>query len=129
MENEVDFKREILTNVPIETELYFLRKQGAILLGEIQIHEDYIYYLKEHLKVDQNEINKMKEMVLKFFRILALIDAYEFFQSQNLFLTNQNMDLFVSTYNNDYAIRISKFINDLNTFIEKSMANLFNNSL
>ena len=113
MENEVDFKREILTNVTIETELYYLQKQAAILLGEIQIHEDYIYYLKEHLKVDEKEINKMKEMVFKFFCILALIDAYEFFQGQNLLLTNETMDLFVSAYNNDYEIRISKFINDI----------------
>ena len=109
MENKVDF---ILNNVPIETELYFLQKQGAILLGEIQIHEDYLYYLKERSKVDQKEIDKMNEMVLKFIRILALIDANEFFKSQNL-TTDQNIDLFISVYNNDYAIRISKLINDL----------------
>ena len=122
MENKVHYYN-------IETELSFLRKEGAILLGQIQIHEDYIYYLKDQLRVDQEEIDKMKEMVLKFFRILALIDAFEFFESRNIVINDQNKDLFKSTYKNSYSIRISKFLSDLNTIIGNLAANLFHNAL
>ena len=59
-------------------------------------------------------------MILTFFRILALIDAYQFFQSQNLMLTDENMDRFLFVFNSDYSIRITKFINDLIAFVKKT---------
>ena len=121
MENKVHY---------YETELSFLRKEGAILLGQIQIHEDYLYYVKDHLRViDQEEIDKMKEMILKFFRLLALIDAFEFFESRNMVITDQNKDLFKFAYDQSYSTRTNKFLSDLNTIAANITANLFNNVL
>lgn len=122
MENKVHYYN-------IETELSFLRKEAAILLGQIQIHEDYIYYLKDQLRVDQEEIDKMKEMILKFFRLLALIDAFQFFESRNMVITDQNKDIFKLVYEQSHSTRTNKFLNDLNTIIGNLTANLFNNVL
>ena len=52
-------------------------------------------------------------MVKKFLRILALIDAYKYFQSKNEMITDENLDRFLFVVNNDYVVRIDKFINDL----------------
>ena len=52
-------------------------------------------------------------MVKKFLRILALIDAYKYFQSKNEMITDENLDRFLFVVNNDYVVRINKFINDL----------------
>ena len=119
-QTQIDFKRKTLTNVTLENELHFLRKEGAILLGKIQIHEDYMNHLEKHSKLYPKDVNDLQEMILKFFRILALIDAYQFFQSQNLMLTDENMDRFVFVFNSDYSIRISKFINDLIAFVKRT---------
>ena len=55
----------------------------------------------------------MDQMVKKFLRILALIDAYKYFQSKNEMITDENLDRFLFVVNNDYVVRINKFINDL----------------
>ena len=52
-------------------------------------------------------------MVEKFLRILALIDAYQYFQSKNEMLTDENIGRFLFIENDDYSVRINKFINDL----------------
>ena len=104
----------------LQNELHFLRKEGAILLGKIQIHEDYMNYLQKHSKLYPKDVNDLQEMILKFFHILALIDAYQYFESENLMLTDENMDRFLFVFNSDYSIRISKFINDLIAFVKKT---------
>ena len=109
----VDFTREILSTDKLDNEIDFLQKEGGILLGQIQIHEDYLNYLERNSKVKSKDIGDLQEMILKFFRILALIDAYQFLQSQNLMLTDQNMDHFLFVFNQDYTMRITKFIDDL----------------
>ena len=109
----VDFTREILSTDKLDNEIDFLQKEGGILLGQIQIHEDYLNYLERNSKVKSKDIGDLQEMILKFFRILALIEAYQFLQSQNLMLTDQNMDHFLFVFNQDYTMRITKFIDDL----------------
>ena len=52
-------------------------------------------------------------MVKKFLQILALIDAYKYFQSKNEMITYENVDRFLFVVNNDYIVRINKFMNDL----------------
>ena len=59
-------------------------------------------------------------MVEKFLRILALIDAYQYFQNRNEMLTDENIGRFFFIVNNDYSVRINKFINDLKTKQVKS---------
>ena len=52
-------------------------------------------------------------MVEKFLRILSLIDAYRYFKSKNEMLSDENIGRFLFIVNNDYSVRINKFINDL----------------
>ena len=52
-------------------------------------------------------------MVEKFLRILSLVDAYQYFQSKNEMLSDENLGRFLFIVNNDYSVRINKFINDL----------------
>ena len=52
-------------------------------------------------------------MIEKFLRMLALIDAYQYFESKNITLTDDNIGLFSFVVNDDYSFRIRKFIKDL----------------
>ena len=74
--NQIDFKKETFTS--FENEIRFLEKEGAISLAQIQIQEEYIHCKKQQsVKVDRYDLNEMDQMVKKFLRILALIDAYK----------------------------------------------------
>ena len=111
----LDFEKQTLTKeifTSFENEIRFLEKEGAMLLGQIQIQENY---MNQKLKVDRYDLNELQEMVEKFFRILALIDAYQYFQNKNEMLTDENIGRFLFIVNNDYSMRINKFINDLKT--------------
>ena len=64
-------------------------------------------------KVDRYDINELQEMVEKFLRLLSLVDAYQYFQSKNLMLSDENFGNFLFVVSSNYSIRINKFINDL----------------
>ena len=83
-----------------------------MLLGQVQIQEDY---MNQKQKVDRYDLNELQEMLEKFLRILALIDTYRYFQNKNEMLTDENIGRFLFIVNNDYSVRINKFINDLKT--------------
>ena len=116
-EKEIVFEKQTLekeTFTSFENEIRFLKKEGAMLLGQVQIQENYMNHKKEkNLKVDRYDLNELQEMVEKFLRILSLIDAYQYFQSKNEMLTDENIGRFLFIVNDDYLIRINKFINDL----------------
>ena len=116
-EKEIDFEKQTLekeTFTSFENEIRFLKKEGAMLLGQVQIQENYMNHRKEkNLKVDRYDLNELQEMVEKFLRILSLIDAYQYFQSKNEMLTDEDIGRFLFIVNDDYSIRINKFINDL----------------
>ena len=85
-----------------------------MLLGQVQIQENYMNHKQnQNLKVDRYDLNELQEMVEKFLRILSLIDAYQYFQSKNKMLTDENIGRFLFIVNDDYSLRINKFINDL----------------
>ena len=110
---EIDFEKKILakeTFISFENEIRFLEKEGAMLLAQVQIQEEYI---NRKQKVDWYDLNELQEMVEKFLRILSLIDAYQYFQSKNEMLSDENLGNFSFIVNNDYSVRINKFINDL----------------
>ena len=107
-EKEIDFKKE--TFISFENEIRFLEKEGSILLAQIQIQEEYM--IKKQ-KVDQYDLNELQEMIEKFLRLLSLVDAYQYFQSKNEMLSDENLSNFLFIVHNDYSIRINKFINDL----------------
>ena len=110
--NEIDFKKETFTS--FENEIRFLEKEGAMLLGQVQIQENYMNHKQnQNLKVDRYDLNELQEMVEKFLRILALIDAYQYFQSKNEMLTDENIGRFLFIVHDDYSLRIQKFIKDL----------------
>ena len=116
-ENQIDFEKQTLTKetfTSFENEIRFLEKEGAMLLGQVQIQENYMNHKQnQNLKVDRYDLNELQEMVEKFLRILALIDAYQYFQSKNETLTDDNIGRFLFIVNYDYSIRIEKFMKDL----------------
>ena len=116
-ENQIDFEKQTLTKetfTSFENEIRFLEKEGAMLLGQVQIQENYMNHKQnQNLKVDRYDLNELQEMVEKFLRILALIDAYQYFQSKNETLTDDNIGCFLFIVNDDYSIRIEKFMKDL----------------
>ena len=110
-EKEIDFKKETLAKkLSFENEIRFLEKEGAMLLAQVQIQEDY---MNQKQKVDRYDLNELQEMVEKFLRILSLVDAYQYFQSKNEMLSDENLANFLFIVNNNYSVRINKFINDL----------------
>ena len=116
-ENQIDFEKQTLikeTFTSFENEIHFLEKEGAMLLGQVQIQENYMNHKQnQYLKVDRYGLNELQEMVEKFLRILALIDAYQYFQSKNEMLTDENIGRFLFIVHDDYSLRIQKFIKDL----------------
>ena len=116
-ENQIDFERQTLTKetyTSFENEIRFLEKEGAMLLGQVQIQENYMNHKQnQNLKVDRYDLNELQEMVEKFLRILALIDAYQYFQSKSEMLTDENIGRFLFIVHDDYSLRIEKFIKDL----------------
>ena len=94
----------------MENEIRFLEKEVGILLGQIQIQEEY---LNQKQNVDNYDLQQLEEMVEKLLKMLALIDAYQYFKSKKL-CVNDNIGLFLFVVNDDYSFRIKKFKNDLN---------------
>ena len=112
--NVIDFK--IKTSL-FENEIALLEEKGAILLGAIQILNDYLHFKKRQSKVPLTDINDMQKMIQKFLHILALIDAFQLFRDENQMLTDANIDSFMSIASNSYSISLNKFTNDLNNMI------------
>ena len=110
-EEKIDFEKETLakeTFISFQNEIRFLEKEGAILLAQVQEE-----YMSRKEKVDRYDINELQEIVEKFIRVLSLVDAYQYFQSENKPLTDENIGNFLFIVKNDYSITINKFINDL----------------
>ena len=107
-EKEIDFEKE--TFVSFENEIRFLEKEGAILLAQVQIQEEY---MNKKQQVDWYDLNELQEMIEKCLHLLSLVDAYQYFQSENKMLTDENFGYFLFIVNSNYSVRINKFINDL----------------
>ena len=117
---EIDFTVERIEETSIfEKEISFLEKRGAVLLGGIQILEDYLNFKKKEKKVTATDIREMQELIVKFFCILSLIDAYQLFESEKSMVTDENINSFISIVSNSYSIRFKKFVNDLELSLEK----------
>ena len=110
-DSEIDFT--INKTSLFENKIALLEEKGAILLGAIQILDEYLHFKKRKGKVPSTDINDMKKMIEKFLHILALIDAFQQFRDENQMLTDGNIDSFMSIASNSYSIRLKKFTNDL----------------
>ena len=114
-DTEIDFRieREIF-----QQEIDFLEKEGAVLLGAIQIFEDYLI-LKTKQKVTVNYLKEIEELIKKFVRVLSLIDAYQVFQNEKQKLSDENIDSFTSIVGTSYSTRLNKLVNDIESSLEK----------
>ena len=95
-----------------KSEISILEKEGAVLLGAIQVLQDYLDYKKQNAaKIDPADLKELKQMIIRFLRILSLIDVYQYFESKNKTISDKKMFLLMVDY--DYSVRINKFLNDL----------------
>ena len=112
MDNDgIDFTRTETTLFQYEISL--LEDIVAIVLGGMQILHDYLQFKKETGEVPLTDVNNMEQLIVKFLQSLALIDSYKLFRDENQLLTNENIDTFTNITNNNYSIRLEKFLNDL----------------
>ena len=111
VDNDINFTKNETSL--FEYEIASLEEKGAILIGAIQILDEYLHFKKRKGKVPSTDINDMKKMIEKFLQILALIDAFQQFRDENQMLTDGNIDSFMSIASNSYSIRLKKFTNDL----------------
>ena len=101
----------------VDNSIASLEKEAGILLGSIQILDEYLHIKKRKDKVTTTDINDMQKMIQKFVRILAVIDAFELFRDENQMLTDENIDTFMSRAADNYSIRLKKFTNDLENLL------------
>ena len=116
MDNDIDFTKN--ETCLFEYEIAYLEEKTAILLGAIQILDEYLHFKKRKGKVPSTDINDMQKMIQKFLHILALIDAFQQFRDENQMLTDGNIDRFMSIASNSYSIKYKKFVNDLNEHLK-----------
>ena len=111
MDDNIDF---IINGTSLfQYEITLLENIVAILLGGMQILHDYLQFKKETGEVPLSDVNNMEQLIVKFLQSLALIDSYKLFRDENQLLTNENIDTFTNITNNNYSIRLEKFLNDL----------------
>ena len=111
MDSDIDFS--ISGTTLFQYEISILEDIVAIVLGGMQILHDYLQFKKETGEVPLTDVNNMEQLIVKFLQSLALIDSYKLFRDENQLLTNENIDTFTNITNNNYSIRLEKFLNDL----------------
>ena len=111
MDDNIDFT--INRTSLFQYEITLLEDIVAIILGGMQILHDYLQFKKETGEVPLTDVNNMEQLIVKFLQSLALIDSYKLFRDENQLLTNENIDTFTNITNNNYSIRLEKFLNDL----------------
>ena len=111
MDDNIDF---IINGTSLfQYEITLLENIVAILLGGMQILHDYLQFKKETDEVPLTDVNNMEQLIVKSLQSLALIDSYKLFRDENQLLTERNIDTFTNITNNNYSIRLEKFLNDL----------------
>ena len=111
VDNDINFTKNETSL--FEYEIASLEEKSAILIGAMQILDDYLHFKKRKGEVPSTDINDMQKIIQKFLHILALIDAFQQFRDENQMITDGNIDSFMSIASNNYLIRLKKFTNDL----------------
>ena len=112
--SKIDFQ---IVQSKFKREISVLEREGAVLLGAIQVLQDYLDYKKQNAAlVDRNDLIELEQMIIKFLHILALIDVYQYFDSKNE--TISCMNSFLLMVDHDYQVRMNKFLNDLNKIVD-----------
>ena len=97
-----------------EQEILFLKVEAGMLLEQIKQQEIKLYQAKQQkLQVNLNDLNTLKQMIRKFLRMLALIDAYQFFQSKNQPITDQNCHWFYFVTDGCFSNKLQHFLQEL----------------
>ena len=111
MDNDIDF---LIDGTSLfQYEITLLEDIVAILLGAMQILHDYLEFKKKTGEVPLTDVNNMEQLIVKFLQSLALIDSYKLFRDENQLLTDRNIETFTNITNNNYSVRLEKFLNDL----------------
>ena len=111
VDNDINFTKNETSL--FEYEIASLEEKGAILIGAMQILDEYLHFKKRKGELPSTDINDMQKMIQKFLHILALIDAFQQFRDENQMLPDGNIDSFMSIASNSYSIKLKKFTNDL----------------
>ena len=111
VDNDINFTKNETSL--FEYEIASLEEKSAILMGAMQILDEYLHFKKRKGELPSTDINDMQKMIQKFLHILALIDTFQQFRDENQMLTDGNIDSFMSIASNSYSIRLKKFTNDL----------------
>ena len=93
-----------------QNEIVFLQKEKDVILRKIRIQEHLMNYREEEATLRLTDINDLQELILKFFRVLSLIDAYGYLETKHQTVTES---FFLNIVNNRYFSRLNIFINDL----------------
>ena len=96
-----------------QNKIAFLKKERDALLIKIRIHEQYMNYKERNATLSPRDVNQLQELILKFFRVLALTDSYSYFQMQNQPVVDENISNFLIIVDNRYLLRLNQFIKDL----------------
>lgn len=92
-------------------EIRKIRNKGNALLKQIKQHETMMNQRKIlHLPATFEDCCTLHLMVTKVLQMLAIIDSYKYFQSQNLPLVDELMDLFYQMTDNNYKIYVKSFM-------------------
>ena len=96
-----------------EQEILFLKVEAGILLEQIKQQEMMAYEAKQRNLVNRNNLDTLEQMIRKFLRMLALMDAYRIFQSKNQAITNLNSDWFYFITDGCFSNRLQQFSEEL----------------
>ena len=70
-------------------------------------------------EIEQHDLKTLQGMILKFLRMLALIQTYQYFQSKDLRITD--VDWFFYIAHNCFLNRVDWFVHDLRARVIKSI--------
>ena len=97
-----------------EQEILFLKVEAGMLLEQIKEQEMKLYQAKQqNLQVNSNDLNTLEQIIRKFIRMLALIDAYRFFQGKNQPITDLNCHWFYFVTDGCFSNRLQQFLEEL----------------
>ena len=102
-----------------EVEICNVNRQADTLLEGIRVFEADLHERKrEKGKIDQHDLITLQEMILKFLRMLALIQTYQYYQSKDLRITDTDWFFYIA--HSCFSNTLDWFISDLRARVIES---------
>ena len=102
-----------------EVEICNVNKQADTFLQGIRVFEADLHERKQRKgKIDQHDLKTLQGMILKFLRMLALIQTYQYYQSKDLQITDTDWFFYIA--HSCFSNRLDWFISDLRARVIKS---------